>query len=330
MIFAKHLCKLSISPFSTRLIDIHMASLISSVETGTWRPGSSRPRYPLELKIALTLFVICADFISAWVYGPWNFLWFCNLALHLTLIALWLENRLLLSMQAVGIVTMQSVWTLDYLARLFLGFYPLGLVHYVFIGSHPLLHALTLFHIWLPLLLLFVVRKTGYDRRALLLQLPVFWLVLLICIRFAPPTLNINLTTEFMEFSFVEQITALPISKWAGDSLSRYIEWRQSLPPLAVQGMDLTYMLTLGPLVLLLPAHLVLVRYFCKKSTNPAEFSMSVQASPWMRLRRWFWESPMQARQPGFLTVATAGTQYKKQQSINMQREYQQASAGSP
>lgn len=38
-------------------------------------------------------------------YGPTNFLYFCDIALIMTLFALWLESALLVSAAAVGIVT---------------------------------------------------------------------------------------------------------------------------------------------------------------------------------------------------------------------------------
>jgi hypothetical protein len=37
-------------------------------------------------------------------YGPTNFLWFCDAALILTVIGMWLESSLLISMCAVGIL----------------------------------------------------------------------------------------------------------------------------------------------------------------------------------------------------------------------------------
>jgi hypothetical protein len=311
-------------------IDIEMASLIQPVEPGISTARSTTRRYPLELKIALTLFVVFTDPVCFRAYGPWNFLWFCCLALHLTVVALWLENRLLLSMQTVGIVTIQFVWILDYLGRLFLGFCPFGLVHYVFIRSHPVLHALTLFHIWFPLLLLFVVRKTGYDRRAMLFQIPVFWFVLLICILFGPPHLNINLTTQFMDLSFAEKIATFPVSKQASEILSRYIDWRHSLPAMAVWAMDLTYILALGPLVLLLPPHLVLVRYFCKKPARQAEPSASSQASLSMRIRGWFWEYSPRALQPGFPANEAKRAQNRKFKRISKLSEYQPAPTATP
>ena len=43
-------------------------------------------------------------------YGPTNFLYFCDVALFLTLAGLWLESPLLISMCAVGILLPQMLW----------------------------------------------------------------------------------------------------------------------------------------------------------------------------------------------------------------------------
>ena len=44
-----------------------------------------------------------------------------------------------------------------------------GMTSYMFDAKLPLfLRSLSLFHGWLPFLLFYLVRKTGYDRRALL------------------------------------------------------------------------------------------------------------------------------------------------------------------
>ena len=37
-------------------------------------------------------------------YGPTNFLYFCDIALLLTLVGIWIDSPLLISMCAVGIV----------------------------------------------------------------------------------------------------------------------------------------------------------------------------------------------------------------------------------
>jgi hypothetical protein len=44
---------------------------------------------------------------------PTNFLYFCDIALFLTLAGLWLDSPLLISMCAVGILAPQALWVLD-------------------------------------------------------------------------------------------------------------------------------------------------------------------------------------------------------------------------
>jgi hypothetical protein len=48
-----------------------------------------------------------------WVtYSPWNFLYFCDVALLVTAMAIWIESPLLVSTQAVAIVAMQTLWVI--------------------------------------------------------------------------------------------------------------------------------------------------------------------------------------------------------------------------
>src|SRR5260370_33967266 len=58
---------------------------------------------PLLLKLVVTMFVAVLVPIYWRYYGPGNFLWFSDLALFLTLAALWLESPLLASTQAVSV-----------------------------------------------------------------------------------------------------------------------------------------------------------------------------------------------------------------------------------
>ncbi|MFO0871856.1 MAG: hypothetical protein U0935_23270 [Pirellulales bacterium] len=100
-------------------------------------------------------------------YGPTNFLYFCDVALLITLVALWTERPLLASMPAVGILLPQALWCVDFLATL--AGYPLvGLTGYMFDDRYPLLtRQLSFFHFWLPFVLAWLVWRLGYDRRAL-------------------------------------------------------------------------------------------------------------------------------------------------------------------
>ncbi|RZK11403.1 MAG: hypothetical protein EOO56_29020, partial [Hymenobacter sp.] len=124
-------------------------------------------RLPLVLKLLVTAFVAVLVPVYYVNYGPTNFLYFCDVSLLLCLIGLWTENPLPASMAAVGILIPQVLWCADFLAQLF-GFKLVGLTAYMFDPGHSLfLRGLSFFHGWLPFLLLFLVRRLGYDRRAL-------------------------------------------------------------------------------------------------------------------------------------------------------------------
>jgi hypothetical protein len=116
------------------------------------------------LKIAYTLFAMILVFNYWRAYSPWTFLYFCDVALLLTLPALWLESPILISLPAVGLVLPQMLWVIDFLsgARL------TGMTNYMFDSKLPLfVRGLSTFHGWLPFLLAWGVWRLGYDRRAL-------------------------------------------------------------------------------------------------------------------------------------------------------------------
>ena len=72
---------------------------------------------PTWVKVAYSAFVaIVVPFY--WVtYSPWNFLYFCDIALLVTAVAIWIESPLLVSMQALAITVPQLVWVVDFLCR---------------------------------------------------------------------------------------------------------------------------------------------------------------------------------------------------------------------
>jgi hypothetical protein len=144
-------------------------------------------RVPLGLKLTYTAFMAVLIPVYLHFYGPTNFLYFCDIALILTLIAIWPENALIISMCAIGIVIPQAVWVVDFLVNLG-GFSLTGMTDYMFQSNHSLfLRLLSLFHGWMPFLLLYLVWKIGYDRRALWPWTGLFWAVMLICFFFMPP-----------------------------------------------------------------------------------------------------------------------------------------------
>jgi len=145
--------------------------------------------------VTYTLFV-CVLVPVYWnAYGPENFLWGSDIALLLTLLALWTENRLLPSMMAVAILLPELAWSADFVLRLILSpeAIPTRGTQYMFDSDIPLLvRGLALFHIALPGLLLWLVYHLGYQRRALLYQTLLAWIVLPVTYAITDPSANVN------------------------------------------------------------------------------------------------------------------------------------------
>ncbi len=77
----------------------------------------SAPRLPLWSKLLYTAFVAVLVPHYWQAYGPTNFLYFCDIALLLTCVAMWRESAVLASACAVGILLPQCLWMVDFLAR---------------------------------------------------------------------------------------------------------------------------------------------------------------------------------------------------------------------
>jgi hypothetical protein len=129
-------------------------------------PAAGAHRLPLALKLAYTAFMAVLVPTYGWYYGPTNFLYFCDIALILTLVGIWTERALPVSMGAVGILAPQVIWVADFAAGLF-GMPLTGMTDYMFKQENSaFLRGLSLFHGWLPFLLVYLVWRLGYDRRA--------------------------------------------------------------------------------------------------------------------------------------------------------------------
>lgn len=152
----------------------------------------ARPRIPTALKVGWTLWV------AVWIpyywayYGPQNFVWFCDIGNLVLTVAVWKESRLLFSWQAVSVILVQVVMTGDILGRLLLGFHPVGGTEYLWDPVHPLhIRLLSLFHVGVPVLLVWALARFGYDRRAFVLQACASTVVLPVSHLFGPE-LDIN------------------------------------------------------------------------------------------------------------------------------------------
>ena len=155
--------------------------------------GPSETDLPLWLKVAYTLFVGVLVPVYARAYGPANFLWFSDVALLLTAPALWIESPLIASMMALAVLLPELAWNLDFFGRLLTGRSRLGLAHYMFDPDTPRpLRGLSLFHVVLPILLLWMLARLGYDPRALAAQTALGEVLLLLTYALTDSSKNIN------------------------------------------------------------------------------------------------------------------------------------------
>lgn len=191
----------------------------------------TRRKVPLWLKIAYGGFLAVLIPIYWQVYGPANFLWGSDIALLLLFVAALFENRLIASMMVVGLLPFEIVWIAD----LMTGAQWLGATEFFFAGPRPWpVRALTLYHLALPPVMIFLLIRLRYDPRALWAQTLFAWTVLAVTYGVTEPVDNIN---------FVYGPGAEPQS---------------TLPPLFYLGL---WMVAL-PLVVHLPTHLVLKKLF--------------------------------------------------------------------
>src|SRR5918996_6228941 len=122
---------------------------------------------PPWIALAATAFVAVLVPVYWKIYGPTNFLWFSDIALGSTVAALWLESPLLASMTVLAIGLPETAWNLDFFWRLASGRGLFGMADYMFDPKIPrFVRALSLFHIWMPALLLWMVARLGDERRA--------------------------------------------------------------------------------------------------------------------------------------------------------------------
>jgi hypothetical protein len=167
-------------------------------------------------------------------YGPGNFLWFSDIALFFTTIAVIVERPTalrpaLIGMVAVGVLPLEIAWCIDFA----LGGELLGLSAYMFDATKPLaLRGLSLFHMVLPPAVIGMLIRFGYDRRSLRRQILLIWLVLPLTYALTDPSQNVN---------------------WAfglGNAPQTLI------PPLAYLALEMIVL----PLFVVLPMHFLLCR----------------------------------------------------------------------
>jgi hypothetical protein len=135
-------------------------------------------RLPLWLKIGWTVWVICWIPIYWKQYGVQNFLFFCDLGNLVIAIALWSENALLFSWQAISLLVFQTLFMIDLIGAWISGHHPIGGTEFMFDPHLPVfVRTLSLFHVVTPVLLLWAVWRLGYDALGWKLQTLTCWIV---------------------------------------------------------------------------------------------------------------------------------------------------------
>lgn len=200
---------------------------------------------PLWIKIGFTAFMaVLVPYY--WIeYGPTNFVYFCDIALFFCLISVWTEKSIWASMAVVGITIPQLVWQIDFISSLF-GTPVLGMTGYMFNSDYSLFgRGLSFFHFWLPLLLLYVVHRLGYDPRALLGWTVTAWVAMLIAYFFLPaPGDVLEFPNQPHNVNYVYGMS--------GDTAQTMMS----------PGLWLTAMMVGLPLVVYLPTHLICRKVF--------------------------------------------------------------------
>jgi hypothetical protein len=190
---------------------------------------------PLWLKLGYTVIAAAIVVVYARKYKLQNFLWFSDIALITTVPALWLESSFLASMMAIGVLLPELYWNIGFFTRLLTGRRIGGLTDYMFERKVPLyLRALSLFHVFLPVLLLWMIRRLGYSPNALYAQSLLAILVLPLTYGLSDGSENINWVYGLRE-------------------------WPQKrLPPLVYLGV----LMVAFPVLIYLPTHLLLKEFF--------------------------------------------------------------------
>ena len=80
----------------------------------------------------------------------------------------------------------QVIWVLDFVGNFF-GVSVVGMTDYMFKDTSLFLRGLSLFHGWIPFLLVYLVWRLGYDRRAFAAWTGLAWALILACFFLMPP-----------------------------------------------------------------------------------------------------------------------------------------------
>lgn len=120
----------------------------------------------LSWKLGYTAFVLVIVLVWRHHYGWRNLLWFSDIALIGAVPAMWFESTAIASVLGVAVLLPEILWNVDFGLRLLLRRRITGLTDYMFEAERPrLLRGLSLFHVPLPLVLVWLLLQYGYDAK---------------------------------------------------------------------------------------------------------------------------------------------------------------------
>lgn len=160
-------------------------------------------KIPIALKWIFSVYMlILIPFY--WInYGLENFLWLSDIVLFFIFFAILFESKLLASMAMVGDFFYTALWNIDFFFTLF-SLPSFGFTKYMFSPEQPIwLRALSLFHVALPPLMLFLIYRLGYDKRACRLQIAFSFALIFITFITTSPDKNINLVNGYKEIEWL-------------------------------------------------------------------------------------------------------------------------------
>ena len=121
---------------------------------------------PLGVKITYYAFMAFMIPVYATHYSLINFTSICQIHLFLILVSFLTENHVLISMSALALLILQLLWCVDFMC-VTMGIHFVGGTKYMYNSDIPLyVRIISLYHGWIPFFLLYLIKKVGYDQRA--------------------------------------------------------------------------------------------------------------------------------------------------------------------
>jgi sterol desaturase/sphingolipid hydroxylase (fatty acid hydroxylase superfamily) len=147
--------------------------------------------HPLKIAYTAWFVVWCSSYL--WWFGPQTMLWMCCIANTALLVGLWGNNPVILSFAGLAVLLAQILYAADLFSALLVDVHLSGATRYLFDSTQPAyIRGLSLFHLWTPPLLLALLWRFGYDRRALFLVVLCALIVFPICFVSFEPNRDTN------------------------------------------------------------------------------------------------------------------------------------------